>query len=112
MTCEPLSVLGLSRTGFMRQSGLIPAAWACRIGARPISPPSGATPELRDMFWALKGAASKPSSRRMRQKAAVRMDLPAFEQVPCSMRAGRFFLRMAGASEGVSSFVRAEARRA
>ena len=53
MTWEPVSEPGLSNTGFMRTSGFMrqAAAW-------PISPPASVTKELRDMFWALKGATS------------------------------------------------------
>ena len=88
----------------MRTSASRQAAWAWSSWARPSSPPPGVTPELRDMFWALKGQTSKPSSRKMRQKAAASMDLPALEQVPWSMRAGVGRLRLAaGAWSGVAS---------
>ena len=42
------------------RSGAMPAASAWTIWARPISRPSGVTPELLDMFCALKGATWRP----------------------------------------------------
>ena len=68
ITWQPVSELGLSRMGFIRTSGSSRQAWACTTWARPISRPSPVTNELSDMFWALKGAAWKPSWSRIRQK--------------------------------------------
>ena len=42
--------------GFMSIDGSSPAASAWSACARPISPPSAATNELRAIFWALNGA--------------------------------------------------------
>ena len=56
ITCEPVSEEGLSRMGFMRTDGAIPAAWACTTCARPISSPSSVMKELSAMFCDLKGA--------------------------------------------------------
>ena len=56
MTWEPVSVVGLSRMGFMHASGSTPAAWACTTWARPISDPSAQMPEFSAMFCDLKGA--------------------------------------------------------
>ena len=56
MTCEPTSVVGLSRMGFIAACAGMPQAHACRAWARPISSPSGVTAELSDMFCDLKGA--------------------------------------------------------
>ena len=104
MTWEPVSLLGLSRTGFIRTSGSMRQAWAWTTCARPISPPSRVTKELSDMFWALNGATRRPSWRRIRQRAAVRMLLPAFEPVPWNMSVGvrcagrRFWVRFPGPS--------------
>ncbi len=55
-TWEPVSLVGLSSTGFMSTRGLMPAASACTTWARPISPPSASANELSDMFWLLNGA--------------------------------------------------------
>jgi hypothetical protein len=88
MTWEPVCELGFKSTGFMRTSGSIRQAWACRTWARPISPPLLVTKELSDMFWALNGATQSPSCRKIRHRAAVRTDLPALDERPCSMMAG------------------------
>ena len=88
ITWEPVSLLGLSRTGFIRTSGSIRQAWAWTTCARPISPPSRVTKELSDMFCALNGATRRPSWRRIRQSAAARTLLPAFEPVPWNMITG------------------------
>ncbi len=56
MTWDPVSPVGLSKMGFMRTEGLMPAASACMTWARPISSPSSVIKELRAMFWDLKGA--------------------------------------------------------
>ena len=91
-TWEPVSPVGLSSTGFMRGSGVSLQAWAWVAWARPSSKPwpveSTATAELLDMFWALKGATSKPSWKRIRHRPAASTLLPAPEHVPCTMRAG------------------------
>ena len=89
-TWLPVSELGLSRMGFIRTSGSSRQAWAWTTWARPISPPARVTNELSDMFWALNGATRRPSWKRMRHSAAVRMLLPALELVPWSIRAGVF----------------------
>ncbi len=39
ITWEPVSLLGLSSTGFIRTSGSMRQAWAWTTCARPISPP-------------------------------------------------------------------------
>ena len=57
-TCEPVSLVGLSSTGFMRTSGAMPAASACTTCARPISLPSAVIKELSAMFCALNGATA------------------------------------------------------
>ena len=56
ITWLPVSLLGLSRIGFMRTSGSTPAACACTTCARPISSPSRVTKLLSAMFWLLNGA--------------------------------------------------------
>ena len=65
MTWAPMSVDGLSSTGFMSVWGARPAAMACRAWARPISPPSTVTAELSAMFCGLNGT----TARRARQQA-------------------------------------------
>jgi hypothetical protein len=66
MTCAPVSLLGLSRTGFMSVWGASPAACACSACARPISPPSTVTALFSAMFCGLNGA----TGTRPRQHAA------------------------------------------
>ena len=56
MTWLPMSLLGLSKIGFIRTSGSTPAAWACTTWARPISSPSRVTKLFNAMFWLLNGA--------------------------------------------------------
>ena len=56
MTCEPTSLVGLSKIGFMRTSGAMPAASACTTCARPISLPSAVMNELSAIFCDLNGA--------------------------------------------------------
>ena len=68
--------------------GGTPAASACTAWARPISPPSGVTKELRAMFCDLKGRTRSPSWRNRRQRAVVIRLLPTEEAVPCTMMAG------------------------
>ena len=60
-TCDPTSVVGLSRMGFIAGSAGMPQACACSAWARPISKPRGVTAELSDMFCDLKGATARPS---------------------------------------------------
>ena len=54
------------------------------------------------MFWALNGATRTPSWRRMRHSAAVSTDLPALDEVPCTMRAGVGRLRDVRGLRGAS----------
>ncbi len=61
------SLPGLSSTGLNATLGASPQASACIACARPISPPSGVTTELFDMFCALNGATATP--RRASQPA-------------------------------------------
>ncbi len=86
MTCEPISVVGLSSTGFMSVCGSSPQACACTACARPISPPSSVTAAFRAMFCGLNGATLIPRRRRARHRAVTRVLLPASEVVPCTMR--------------------------
>src|SRR3972149_2600949 len=82
ITWEPISLLGFRRTGFMWIEGSIPQASACMAWARPISPPSLATAELRAIFWALNGATLYPIFLNILQSPAVIMLLPTWEPVP------------------------------
>src|SRR5215217_3796301 len=86
-TCDRTSEVGLRRIGFMSTCGATLAASACIACARPISWPSRVANELRAMFWALNGATSKPSCRRMRHNAPTVSDLPASEAVPNTINA-------------------------
>ena len=86
--CDRRSPSGFNRTGFMSVETSMPAAAAWTACARPSSPPPGATQELFDMFWALKGATERPSCRKMRHSAAVSTLLPTDEAVPWTIRAG------------------------
>ena len=56
ITCEPVSLVGFRRMGFMRTEGAMPAHSACMTCALPISSPSLVIKEFRAMFCALKGA--------------------------------------------------------
>ena len=56
MTCEPVSLVGLSKMGFISTVGAMPAASACITCARPISSPSAVMNELSAMFCDLNGA--------------------------------------------------------
>ncbi len=64
------------------------AASAWTIWARPISPPSGVTPELLDMFCALNGATLLPILAKMRHRAAVVMLFPTSDAVPRTAKQG------------------------
>ena len=88
MTCAPVSVSGLSSTGFMCTDGATRAARACSTCARPISPPSAATPALFDMFCGLNGATFRPRRTKARQSPATISDLPTCEPVPWIMMRG------------------------
>jgi hypothetical protein len=88
MICEPVSVSGFSRTGFMWTLGSTLAARACTACARPISPPSTATAALFDMFWGLNGATFRPRRTSSRASPATSVDLPTFEPVPWIITAG------------------------
>ena len=81
------SLPGLSRTGFIRASGSIPAAAACIAWARPISAPPGVTNEFSDMFCALNGATRTPWRASQRQIPAATTLLPASEVVPATSSA-------------------------
>ncbi len=76
----------------MSTRGAMRAASAWTIWARPISRPSGVTPELLDMFWALKGATRIPLFTSQRHRAVTTMLLPTSEPVPriATQGAGRF----------------------
>ena len=65
----------------------IRAARAWSAWARPISPPSGVTPALLDMFCGLKGATANPRITQARQSPTTRSDLPTSEPVPWIIRA-------------------------
>ena len=56
ITCEPLSLVGFSRIGFISTLGSMLAASACTTCARPISAPSAVIKEFSAMFWDLNGA--------------------------------------------------------
>jgi len=62
--------------------GVVPAAIACAYWARPISPPSGQTAALLDMFCALNGATWTPRLENRRQSPATSVLLPTEEAVP------------------------------
>src|SRR6056297_622901 len=83
MTCAPVSLSGLSRTGFMWIDVGTPAARACRAWARPISPPpSSVTAALFDMFCGLNGRTRSPRRTKTRASPATSMDLPTLEPAP------------------------------
>src|SRR5690554_2729440 len=86
ITCDPMSVVGLSNTGFMSVCGANPQAWACTAWARPISPPSAVTAELSAMFCGLKGATDSPWRFSQRHSAVTSVLLPASDVVPCTIR--------------------------
>src|SRR5215472_11341046 len=91
--CAPISLCGLSSTGFMCTLGGTRAARACSAWARPISPPSAVTAALFDMFCGLNGRTRRPRRVNARASPATSSDLPTSEPVPCSIRAGlRSFL--------------------
>ena len=85
MTCEPISLVGFSRIGFISTDGSTPAASACTTCARPISSPSFVMNEFRAMFCALNGATRYPSCRNTRQSPAAIRLLPALDIVPWIM---------------------------
>ena len=87
-TCEPVSVCGLSSTGFMSREAGTRHARACSACARPISPPSAVTAALLDMFCGLKGRTRSPRRVNARHSPATSRDLPTSEPVPCSMKPG------------------------
>ncbi|MCY1295626.1 hypothetical protein D9M70_449740 [compost metagenome] len=86
ITWAPMSVLGLSSTGFMSVWGARPQAWACTAWARPISPPSAVTALFSAMFCGLKGATATPWRLSQRHRAVTSVLLPASEVVPCTIR--------------------------
>src|SRR5579885_722434 len=67
----------------------MPHAAACIAWARPISPPSGVTTELLDMFCALNGATDTPRRASHRQIPATSTLLPESEVVPATSSAPR-----------------------
>ncbi len=96
ITCDPVSLEGLSSTGFIRTSGSSRQACACTTCARPISRPSAVTKEFSAMFCDLNGATATPSWKRIRHIAAVSTLLPAFEQVPWNISERARFTRRGG----------------
>ena len=80
--CAPISLCGLSSTGFMCTLGGARAARACSACARPISPPSAVTAALFDMFCGLNGRTVRPRSVNARASPATISDLPTSEPVP------------------------------
>ena len=72
----------------MCTDGGTPQARACSAWARPISPPSGVTAALLLMFCGLNGRTLSPRRANARQSPATSSDLPTFEPVPWSIRAG------------------------
>ena len=86
MTWLPVSLVGLSRMGFMSARGSMPAASACMAWARPISRPSRVMAELRAMFCDLNGATRRPSCASTRQRPATKRLLPAPDMVPCTIK--------------------------
>ena len=85
MSWLPVSLEGLSSTGFIRTSGSMPAAWAWTAWARPISSPSRVTKLFSAMFCPLKGAVRQPSWRKIRHNAAASRLFPAPDMVPCTI---------------------------
>ena len=82
MICAPISVCGLSSTGFMCTDGGTPQARACNACARPISPLSGVTAALLLMFCGLNGRTLRPPRANARQSPVTSSDFPTFEPVP------------------------------
>jgi hypothetical protein len=70
----------------MRTSGSAPAARAWSHWALAISPPATTRAWLA-MFWALKGAARRPSLRKWRRSPAAKRLFPTPLPVPQTMRA-------------------------
>src|SRR3954447_16024750 len=66
----------------------MPAAMACAYWARPISPPSGHTAALLDMFCALNGATRTPRRASRRHSPATSVLLPTDEPVPSTISTG------------------------
>src|SRR5690606_19520885 len=60
---------------------------ACTAWARPISPPSGVTAALFDMFCALNGATRTPRRASARHSPAAIRLLPTLEPVPSTAMA-------------------------
>ena len=85
--CAPVSLCGLSSTGFMWTLGATRAARACSACARPISPPSAVTAALFDMFCGLNGRTLRPRLAKARASPATISDLPTSEPVPWNMMA-------------------------
>ena len=83
ITCEPVSLVGFNRIGFIAAIGSIPAASACITCALPISRPSSVMYEFNAMFWDLNGAAFTPSCASTRRSPPVSTLFPAFDMVPC-----------------------------
>ena len=86
ITWAPVSLLGLSNTGFMSVWGASRHACACTAWARPISPPSAVTALLSAMFCGLNGTTATPWRNNQRHSAVTRVLLPASEVVPCTIR--------------------------
>src|ERR1700674_334675 len=109
-TWHPVSVSGLSSTGFMSSVGASPHASACIACARPISPPPAHTAELFDMFCDLKGATRTPARAKARPSAATTTLLPTSAAVPLIIRlfARRLFTRFR--SRGSPSEIELHAR--
>src|SRR3989338_6435132 len=85
ITWAPVSLLGLSSTGFISVCGASPAAWACTAWARPISPPSAVTALLSAIFCGLNGTTLTPWRLSQRHSAVTKVLLPASEVVPCTI---------------------------
>ena len=66
----------------MSTLGGVPQARACSAWARPISPPSGVTAALFDMFCGLNGRTRSPRRAKARHKPATISDLPTSDPVP------------------------------
>lgn len=82
ITWAPMSVFGLSSTGFMSVCGASRQAWAWTAWARPISPPSAVTALFSAMFCGLNGTTATPRRASQRHSAVTRVLLPASEVVP------------------------------
>src|ERR1700693_3747582 len=92
-TWAPISLCGLSKTGFMCTLGGVRAARACSACARPISPPSAVTAALFDMFCGLTARTSRPRRVNARARPATISDLPTSEPVPWNISARAATLR-------------------